>query len=92
MRGSGPDEGSQHGTKAYTAEEIIGHLREQLVARGLEQQHGLNWLKRGCGPWLDRWKERQAGSRGRTATSLLGYSEIGELFEIITSRTNWPAD
>ena len=48
-----------------------------------------NWIKRGCGPFLATWRERSAG-RALEPASLLGFAELGELKDIIVSKTNWP--
>ncbi len=63
-----------------------------FVRRQLRELHGEAWLRRGCSPYLDMWREDRANRNGAKAPDTeLGLAHLHELGELICRTENWPA-
>ncbi len=61
-----------------------------FVEHGLRRIHGDAWLRRGCGSYNARWRDRAKKATASPPLSQLGYAELAELDEIIRAKQNWP--
>ena len=74
-------------------QEVVTLFERSLVAFvrwRLEKLHKGNWLRKGCGNFRKRWRERAARGHALEPDTLLGYAELGEIKEIIVQKINWP--
>ena len=75
------------------AQQAVTLFERSLVAFvkwGPQQLHGDAWLRRGCGKFVEAWKQKSGGTALEPDT-LLGCAELGELKDIIIMKANWPA-
>ncbi len=80
---------TDHVVEVQQAVTLLERTLVAFVARQLEAFHGVAWLRKGCGPWKARWREKADRSKAVEPKTLLGFAELGELLDVI--KANWKA-
>ena len=81
------------GSVALQGFQVFERSLVNLIKSKLDDAYGSDWEKKGF-PWLlaklrTRKRADQPLSRAKEPSSILGYAHLGELSEIVVSKTNW---